>query len=285
MKEVQTRVETLFSLPRIATYLLHDLLPDVLVALLVFLAFYLGWRLLDRGAQAVLGRLHLDTTARSFLLSVLRYVLMSVAVVLSLEQLGIDTASLVTSLGIAGLTIGFAAKDALSNIISGLFIFWDRPFVVGDLVEIAGHYGRVAEITMRSTRVVTPDGRMLAIPNAQVVNTVVASYTNFPHLRLDIALSVGVEENLDRVRSVLLQLVGEDDRFLSEPAPRVVVTALDDYKIDLELQVWLHDEFEHLSARFELRKACFEVLRSAGVDMPFETLTLRLQRAQADTRG
>jgi small conductance mechanosensitive channel len=81
------------------------------------------------------------------------------------------------SLGIAGLTLGFAAKDTLSNVISGLFIFWDRPFVVGDLIEMDGKYGRVEDITLRSTRVVTPDGKMLAIPNSAIVNSSVWSRT------------------------------------------------------------------------------------------------------------
>lgn len=282
MAELQNRLRELFSVNRVLGYLVHDLLPDLLVATLVFLAFYLGWRLLDRTLRVVLNRTHIDATAKSFLLTVVRYVLMTIAAVISLEQLGIDTVSLVTSLGIAGLTIGFAAKDALSNIISGIFIFWDRPFVVGDLVEIGGHYGRVAEITMRSTRVVTPDGRMLAIPNAQVVNTIVASYTNFPHLRLDIALTVGVEENLGRVRDELLGLVADDGRFLLDPPPRVVVTGLNDYNIAIELQVWLQDEFEHLFTRFDLRQACFERLRAAKVEMPYETLEIKLRQRAAD---
>ena len=86
--------------------------------------------------------------------------------------------------------------------ISGLFIFWDRPFVIGDFVEVGGQYGRVESITMRSTRVVTSDGRMLAVPNSLVVNTTLASYTNFPHLRLDVSFTVGVTENLQRVRGL-----------------------------------------------------------------------------------
>lgn len=281
MPELQNRLQDLFSVNRIFTYVVHDLLPDLLVAALVFLAFYLGWRVLDRALGVLLNRTHIDATARSFLLTVVRYVLMTLATVISLDQLGIDTVSLVTSLGIAGLTIGFAAKDALSNIISGIFIFWDRPFVVGDLVEIGGHYGRVAEITMRSTRVVTPDGRMLAIPNAQVVNTIVASYTNFPHLRLDIAMTIGVGEDLGRVRDELLHLVADDNRFLEDPAPRVVVTALNDYNIAIELQVWLRDEFEHVVTRFDLRQACFERLRAAKVDMPYETLEIKLRPEDA----
>ena len=82
----------------------------------------------------------------------------------------VDTSAALASLGIAGLTIGFAARDALSNLISGILIFIDRPFVVGDLVEIEDHYGKVSAITLRSTRIITSDGKMLAVPNAEIIN-------------------------------------------------------------------------------------------------------------------
>jgi small conductance mechanosensitive channel len=182
--------------------------------------------------------------------------------------------ALITSLGIAGLTIGFAARDALSNIISGVLIFWDRPFVIGDLVEIGGHYGRVDNITMRSTRVVTPDGRMLAVPNTIIVNTTVASYTNFPNLRLDVPFAVGVGEDLGRVREIALALCLQDARLLDEPAPRVVVSALNDYNVALELRAWLRDEQHHIAVRHELRERLFEALRASTVDMPFETFAV-----------
>jgi len=164
--------------------------PNLLSAIIIMVLFWATWRVARRGADAVIRRTKLDPTAANFVQTVIKYVLLTIGGVTSLGKVGVNTASILTSLGVAGLTIGFAAKDALSNMISGLFIFWDRPFVIGDLVEIGGEYGRVESITIRSTRVVTPDGRMLAVPNSTVVNTTVASYTNFPHLRLDVAFTV-----------------------------------------------------------------------------------------------
>jgi len=192
----------------------------------------------------------------------------------ALAAFGINTASLLTSLGIAGLTIGFAARDALSNLISGLLIYWDRPFVIGDLLEVGNHYGTVERITLRSTRVVTPDGRMLAVPNAEIINTTVASYTNFPHLRIDVPVSVAVKENLDKVRAVLLGLVRDVPEYMSDPEPKVVVTHLNDYNVELELRAWAHDERDHIHLRGSLREAAFNALNQAGIDMPFETLRI-----------
>ncbi|MBU4319179.1 MAG: mechanosensitive ion channel family protein [Proteobacteria bacterium] len=198
-----------------------------------------------------------------------------IGAITALDSAGIKTSALLTSLGIVGLTIGFAARDALSNLISGILIFIDRPFVLGDLVEIDNTYGKVDRITLRSTRVVTSDGRMLAVPNTEIINKTVVSYTNFPNLRLDVGVTVGVRENLEQVRHLLLSLVKDDPAYMTDPAPRVVVTAINDYNVALELQAWLEDERRHVEKRFELREKVFNLLTRAGVELPFETFQLQ----------
>ncbi|MEZ4267166.1 MAG: mechanosensitive ion channel family protein [Myxococcota bacterium] len=275
------RLEQLFSPATLADKLFGQILPDVLMALITFGLFYLAWRVIGRGIDALLGRSHLDDTARAFILTLLKYALLAIGVVAALGQVGVDTTSLLTSLGVAGLTLGFAAKDALSNIISGIFIFWDRPFVIGDLIEINGRYGRVTAITMRSTRVVTVDGKMLAIPNSECANSTVASYTNFPHLRLDIDITIGVGEDIDRVRGLLLGIVAGDDRFMPAPPPVVVVTALNDYNVAIQLRAWILDERAHVEMRTWLREAAFKLLTREGVDLPFETIVVRSSASQS----
>ncbi len=273
MDKTIQELKYLFNPQRILQWFAESL-PDLILAIVIFVAFYIVWRLLRGVVQAAIRRSDLDKTAASFVDTILKYTVLTIGMVSALSQVGLDTTSILTSLGLLGLTIGFAARDALSNVISGIFIFWDRPFVLGDLVEVDGKYGRVEHITMRSTRVVTPDGKMLAIPNNIVVNTTVASYTNFPHLRLDVAVTVGVEEDLGRVERLLLGLCKGHPDFLEEPAPEVAVTAINDYNLQLELRAWIHDERRHSSLRCDLRRRIFEELRNAEVDMPLETLRL-----------
>ena len=273
LQSVIDRLHAAFALETLAAKLAAGLI-NLLVALAVFLAFYLLWLLLRSLLQAAFTRGGSDQTTVSFAQTLLKYGLLTVGAVTALDAAGIQTSAVIASLGIAGLTLGFAAKDALSNLISGLLIFLDRPFVIGDLVEVDGHYGRVDRITLRSTRIITSDGKMLAVPNTEVINRTVASYTNFPHLRLDIAVTIGVAENIARVRALLLDLVTQQPGYLDSPKPRVVVTALNDYNLALELQVWIDNEREHVERRAALREAAYNALMAAGVDMPFETLQL-----------
>ena len=271
MEQIFERLADEFGLDAISAWL-GRVLPGLIKAALILLVFYLLWRLVRRGLEAIRSRTTLDPTLAAFLNTGLKSLILMVGLIVALAELGVNTASLLASLGVAGLTLGFAAKDALSNIISGLFIFWDRPFVVGDLIENDGFYGRVEDITLRSTRVVTPDGKMLAIPNSTIVNTTVASYTNFPHLRIDIPVTIGVAEDIDRAREVLLGVVAGDARFLATPRATVTVDALNDYNVLLTLSAWLDDEKTHVAARADLREAAYKALTGAGVDLPFETV-------------
>jgi small conductance mechanosensitive channel len=251
-----------------------DAIPSVLSAIFTFALFFVLWKVLARTFRFLRDRLDLDPTLASFIESTLKYVVLIMGLLSALSEVGINTTSMLASLGVVGLTVGFAAKDTLSNVISGVFIFWDRPFVLGDLVEINGQYGRVDSITMRSTRVVTVDGKMLAVPNSTVVNSTVVSYTNFPNLRLDVAITVGVQEDLNRIRTLFAGLVEGDARFMQEPAPAMVLKNVGDYFVEVEFRVWLEDETTHVPVRFWLREQLFEAFRTHGVEMPYETVQL-----------
>ncbi len=251
--------------------------PRLLSALFMLLLFWLVWMMARKGLDAVLRRAGIDSTLITLVQSTAKIVIGTIGTVTVLGQLGVDIAGLLTGLGVAGLTIGFAARDALSNMISGFLILWDRPFTIGDLIDIGGDYGHVEAITLRTTRVVTLDGRMLAIPNTEIVNKVVASYTNFPHLRLDIDFTVGVNEDLERARQVALSICEGDARLMSDPAPGVVVTALNDYNVAMQFRVWLGDERSHVPVRYELREKLFLALRKADIEMPYETFVMAPQ--------
>jgi len=272
-QSIAERLATLFD-PQDLGVAAADIFANLLIGAITFLVYYLVWRGLDRAARLVSRRLDVDATSRDFTLTILKFAVLTFAAVNALTAVGVNTASLLTSLGIAGLTIGFAARDALSNMISGLLIYWDRPFVIGDLVEVGGAYGRVDRITLRSTRVVTPDGRMLAVPNTEIINKMVASYTNFPHLRIDIPVAVAVDSDLDRVRDILVGLVREDDAYMKSPPPVAVVTQLNDYNVGVELRAWLDNERDHIAKRAALREKAFRALTQGGIDLPFETFRL-----------
>ena len=268
-----TRLQEIFN-PKDMGEQIAQGMANLVVGLIVFMVFYLLVRLLVLLLRRTIKKSRVDETSYSFIETTVYYTVLTIGAISALNAIGINTGAILTSLGIVGVTIGFAARDSLSNLISGIIIFLDRPFVIGDLVEIDDKYGSVSEITLRSTRVVTSDGRMLAVPNTEIINKTVASYTNFPNLRLDIPVTIAVTENIEHARQTLLKLVDDDPEYLNSPAPRVVVQQLNDYNVALELQAWLKDGRKHVEKRSDLREKAFDALNKAGIEMPFETIQL-----------
>src|SRR6266403_614797 len=282
MRTILQRLQEIFSADRIANSVAH-FAPRFIIALAVFLVFYLLYRVLNFLLARVTRRAGVEPTAATFLLVAVRYVVLIVGVVLALEELGLDVTTILEGLGIVGLALGFAAKDTLSNIIAGFFLFWDKPFVIGDLIEVSDEYGEVREITLRSTRIVTVDGKLISIPNSVIVNTKVRSYTMSPHLRLDIEVTIGVNEKIAAAREAILAIVTGDERFLIDPGPEVVVITLGDCYVKLALKVWLRDPRIHIPVREELREGIKNALDSAGITMPYETIELVKHKPQIKT--
>lgn len=260
-----------------------NLAPKLILALITFGIFYATYRFLHSVIARVARRVGLEKTAAGFLLIVVKYALLIFGAITALQQVGINVTSVFAGLGIVGLSLGFAARDTLSNVIAGLFLFWDKPFVIGDLIEASDEYGEVREITLRTTRIVTPDGKMISIPNAVLVNNKIRSYTMEPHLRLDLDVAIGVNEEIGKVRDILLSLVRNDRRFLPSPRPVVVVTNLGDYYVGLQLRVWLDEVRDHIPVRAELRESIKNALDRAGVMMPYETFEV-ISRGETPAR-
>ncbi len=252
---------------------------------IILLAFYILYRVLKSVLSKIIERFELEKTIVNFLMMALRYTVLIFGVVTALDQIGVNIASLIAGLGIAGIAIGFAAKDTLSNIVAGIFIFWDRPFYIGDLVEIEGEYGEVQDITLRTTRIVTPDGRMVSIPNQKIAENKIISYTMFPHLRLDIAVTIGTGEQIEPARRELLKIVKGDDRFMQDREPDVLVKELGDYYTALELRVWLDDVRTHIPMRAELREKIFDAFNAAGLEMPFEKIEILNHKVETGGSG
>lgn len=266
--ELLNQLQSAISLAKLV-----DISKRLILAGAAYLAVMLVWLFVRRIMRSRLGSFG-DPTTAAMLQVFAKILFITVGLLIALHVAGLDAGALLASAGVLSLTIGFALKDTLSNIISGFLVFIDRPFTINDLVEIDGQYGRVERITLRTTRIVTKDGRMLAVPNAVVMNKTIASYTNVPNLRIDIKVTIAVTENIDRVRGILVNLVQSDPDYLQEPRPRLVVVEINDYNIAVELQAWLEDERQHMEKRFSLREAVFNALVDAKVEMPLQTIQL-----------
>ena len=277
MNQILDRLYNTFSYESVTDKVLQ-ILPNIILALLILFVFFIFWKIFKKTLVILFNKVNLDRTVRNLINNLTKSIIFILGIITALSQIGVNINAILASLGVAGLTLGFAAQDALSNIISGIFIFWDKPFVIGDLIEVNGHYGRVDEITMRSTRLITVDGKMLSIPNTEILNSTVASYTNFPNLRIDIEFTVASNENLRKIRDVLFQVVENNNDYLLPPSPKVVLNKMNDYNIELIFQVWIKNEKNHIDIRNDLREEVFNTLTQNDIEMPYETLSVIMNK-------
>ena len=259
------------------------LVPNVLSAIFVGVIFYGLYRLIVSIVGGVLRRSRgVDQGLETISMRTLRFVGWSFILVLVLSQLGINVAALVAGLGIAGLALGFAAKDSLENFIAGVTILLDRPFSVGDWVTVDTHYGKVEHITLRSTRIHTPNNQTVVFPSVHMVTKAIVNHTSGDPLRVDVPFSIAYKERVEEARQVVLGLVGRDDPRLAPGVdPKVVVTDLGDSSVNMQLRLFLGDPGHAVAVRCEYVERIFGALKDANIEIPFPHLQLFIDEAQA----
>ena len=257
-------------------------LENVIPALLVGFAFWVGYRIIRGITHRALARSHrVDVGVGQIIQRVLRIVFVAFATVTVLSNLGIQVAPLIAGLGIAGLAIGFAAQDTVRNLIAGVTILLDRPFRVGDNIELQDTFGTVEEITLRSTRVRTLDNQIAILPNAKVIEEKILNHSMHRALRISVPFGIAYKESPSEARETVLALAEGDKRLHPDFDSQVVVTALNDSSVDMELRLFLKDSKLEVPVGFEYREKVFEALRAADIEIPFPHLQLFIDEAKA----
>jgi len=247
--------------------------PRLLVAALVMLAFWLLFRVTRRPLRAALAHSGLHVKLIHLLIeNVYRYTLAAFGLVMALSQLGVNVGAALAGLGVAGIAVGLAAQDALSNTIAGFTIFWDKPFVVGDWVTVAGEYGMVQDITLRSTRIRTPRNSYVVIPNRRIIDEVLENDSKQGELRLDVPIGIAYKEDTVAAREALLVAIASVEGVLADPAPTVIVEACADSSVNLQMRVWIADASRRQRVTFAVMEAGKRALDAAGIQIPFPHL-------------
>lgn len=265
-----------------ATNLLVSSVPNLISALFVGLFFYVLYRGAARLTQGVLRRSRgVDLGLEAIVMKTFRVVGWAFIVLLVLSQLGINLSALIAGLGIAGLAVGFAAKDSLENFISGLTILLDRPFKVGDWVTVGNHYGRISNITLRSTRLETPNRETVVFPSVHVVTEPVVNHSAHGVVRVDVPFGIAYKERIEDAREVVMRLVDDsDDRLATGWEHQVVVTGLNDSSVGMELRLFLRDAGDMRAVRVDYTERVRNALRDADIEIPFPHLQLFIDGAE-----
>jgi small conductance mechanosensitive channel len=249
--------------------------PRVGAALLVLVAFWLIYRVSRPGLRAALRKADFHEALIQLMVDNLyRYAIMIVSLVMAADQLGINVGAALAGLGVAGIALGFAAQDSVANVISGIMIFWDKPFIVGDWIRTEGNYGKVTEITLRSTRIRTNRNTYVVIPNKSVIDAVLENYSKHGELRIDVPIGIAYKEDIRQAREVLLEAVRKIPGVMAQPQPDVVVESLGDSSVNLLVRAWIEAADDMQPKTFVVVEASKLALDAAGIQIPYPHLQL-----------
>ncbi|MDX1383522.1 MAG: mechanosensitive ion channel [Thermoanaerobaculia bacterium] len=251
-----------------------DYLPRLLAAAMVLVLFVVLAKVASGIVVRALRRTKADPALPSIVGRLLQVAVVVLGLIMAAAQAGIAVGSLLAGVGVVGLAVGLAAQDSLSNVVAGLTILWDRPFRTGDRVTIAGEYGEIQEVGLRTTRIRTVDERDAILPNKDVIDEKIINHTRDPVLRLDIPLGISYDSDIAQAREVLLGAVQDHELLADSPRPAVVVTGLGDSSVDLELRVFLRDPNQERTATWQLLEVAKNALDDAGIVIPFPQRTL-----------
>ena len=256
-------------------------LKDWAVALVIVLVGYWLAKWISRAIERALSRAHVETTLAGFLRNVSYAVMMVVVFIAALQKIGVPTTSVLAIVGAAGLAVGLALKDSLSNIASGVMLIMLRPFRDGDNVQIAGQEGTVEEIRIFQTRMRTADNRLIILPNSMITTTPIINFTAKPQRRIDIPLTVRFQDDPARAREILLSIANSNPLVLKAPAAAVEVTRLGDAGIDMVLLAWAKTK-DLAEARSRLTEAVRSQILESGMTLNTGKRDLHVYHHNAD---
>jgi small conductance mechanosensitive channel len=234
--------------------------------------FVAAWA--DRTIRRLIARsASLDATLKPLLGSLVRYAILLFVLVAALAQFGVQTTSIIAVVGAAGLAVGLALQGTLANIAAGVMLLFLRPLEVGEYVESDGVAGTVDEIGVFTTQLHTFDGVFVSVPNSQLWNRTIRNYSRLPTRRLDVALSIGYADDLERAMAVLRSLLDEDARVLREPPPQVLVTALDG-GITVTMRCWTNSA-SYADLQSDLLRVGRQRLSEDGISTPYALRAVR----------
>lgn len=247
---------------------IQDAIPTLLVAVVVFFIGVLLAKLLQKMIKRGMRRSNIDETAIGFFQSLIRVILYTVLIVICLSILNVPMSSIVAVIGAAGLAIGLALQNSLSNLAGGFIILFSKPFKAGDFIETSGVSGTVESVGILYTRIITVDNKTIYIPNGTVSGSVISNYTEKKLRRLDLEFSISYASDFDKARSLILQAIQAEEIALKEPAPLVRMGRQDDSAVVVFTYVWV-DSSNYWELRYTLLENVKKQFDANGISIPF----------------
>jgi small conductance mechanosensitive channel len=241
---------------------------NIIGAILIFIVGKWLARRIANLLTKLLEKHNVELTLVNFITNLAYYTLIVLVVVAAAGRLGINTTSFLTIIGAAGLAIGLALKDSLSNFAAGVMLVLFRPFTIGDVVSTAGITAKVEKITIFNTLFCSPDNQLIIVPNNKIISDIITNINAKDTRRVDLTVGISYSDDMLKTKEILARLAEEDSRVLTDPAPTIAVAELADSSVNLVFRPWVKTG-DYWDVRFGLTEKIKNRLDEAGISIPF----------------
>ena len=246
-----------------------DVAHNGLLILAVILASHFGAKFLHRWIHRTNDRFErFDETLVPILCTAVSVVVYAIGLVIVLDFFGVNTTSILALLGAAGLAIALALKDTLSNIAAGMMLLILRPFRAGHTIEFGSIRGKVKEVGLFTTILETPEGLYVSSPNSSLWGSPVINFTKNGKRRMDLIVGISYSDSINEGFAVLQSIIQNEARFLDEPAAKIMVVAMADSSVNLQLRAWASID-NYWDVYWDNTKKIKEQIEAAGLTIPF----------------
>ena len=209
------------------------------------------------------------------------------AAILALDVLGVNIMPFIAGAGVAGIAIGFAAKDTLSNLIAGILLIIDRPFEVGDRIEVwtaptnSATWGDVLDVGLRATKIRTTDNIVIVIPNNEIMRRDIINYTTITQeIRVRIPIGIAYDADVKRAKEIIVSAALELDWVMKDPEPKVVVKSFGDSAVNLEARVWVSQPRKRMDTISHVADRVKELFDKEGIEIPYPKRDIYIKKSE-----
>ncbi len=242
--------------------------PKFLLALVVLVVGFWIIKRIVGVLDKALNKKGVEPTLTRFLESLTGVILKALLLISVASMVGIETTSFIAVLGAAGLAIGLALQGSLSNFAGGVLLLLFKPYKVGDVIETQGHIGTVNSIQIFTTVLKTPDNKTIIIPNGPVANGSIVNYSTEPTRRCDMVFGIGYDDDIDKAKSILRELIEADSRVLKDPAYALLLSELADSSVNFTLRLWVNAA-DYWGLYFDMQEAVKKAFDAQGISIPY----------------
>ncbi len=227
----------------------------------------------------ILRKNKIDETLVRFISSLTYIALVAFVILATISEVGIETTSIVAILGAASFAIGLALQGSLSNFAAGVMLIVFHPFKVGEYIEAAGVKGSVEEIGVFVTRLLTPDNKVIYVPNSKLFGDVITNYSEREIRRVDMVFGISYTDDIDKAKRIISDVLGSHPKVLKDPEPMIVVSELADSSVNFAVRPWVKTE-DYWTVFFEITETIKKRFDAEGISIPFPQTDVHLFQEQ-----